>query len=177
MALDYFESLESFYLPDCDPDDPVGTRDAIAEALSEIPGFDVPEPRLDDDELAASPPHVLFGWCYDYDMSIALFAIPVDELSESLAVAMKKVDRKAYAHHELTLGDDFAQAYVRIDAALGLPLVDDYFESFPNTIDAADIDCLSRHRVAYGEEGEDVHFEDGALDRRFVAAYYVCRAQ
>jgi hypothetical protein len=134
----------------------------------------VPASKLREDELRAMPGHVLFGWQYDRDLSLSLYAIPEAKVSPALRAAMETANFKSYAYDELALGDERAQAFARIDAAMGLG---EHKEGAAAAIPAADRDCIAPYRILYLEDGEAPVIEAGGFDKRFVAAFSVRRAQ
>ena len=176
MALDYFDDLEDLYMPALDSKSPAKARKELIKTMGEFK-LKLPTAALSDAQLEKMPPHVLFGWQFDAALSLWLHAIPEAKLSPALLAAMKETNSRAYAYHEMSLGDDRAKAFVRIDAAMGVNGFEACIEGFADSIDAADRNCLAEYRVAAFEDGEDPVFEEGALDKRFVAAYTARRCQ
>ena len=77
----------------------------------------------------------------------------------------------------MALGDEKAKAFVRIDAAMGVPGYDKCIEGFADEIADADKQCLTKYRVAYFEDEEEPKIKRGACDKRCVAAHAVRRSQ
>src|SRR5687768_6337853 len=119
MAFDYFEDLEDFYLPEIDATKPKKARDELIKVLKEFK-LDVKATKMDDAQLSKMPPHVLFAWQHDLDLALSFYAIPEGKLSKALAGALRTARNKCYAYHEMSLGDEMAKAFVRIDAAMGV---------------------------------------------------------
>jgi hypothetical protein len=176
MPFDYFEDLEDFYLPEIDATNPKKAREKLIKTLAEF-DLDVPAAKMDDKHLRAIPGHVLFAWQYDHDLSLSLYAIPEAKLSKALAGALKNASNKCYAYHEMSLGDERAQAFVRIDAAMGIKGFDVPIKGFAGSIAKSDRDCLAAYRIAYFESDKKPKIKKGALDKRFVASYAVHRAE
>lgn len=174
MAFDYFEDLEDFYLNLDGATTAVAAQHRIAKILGEFK-IKVPKTKLREAALQELPGHVLFGWQFDHLMSLSLFAIPEDKLSSALRAAMETANFKSYAFHELSLGDERAQAFTRIDAAMGLP---EHTAAAFDDIALEDRKCiLPSYRVAVIEHDEKPIIEAGGFEKRFVAAYAVRRAQ
>lgn len=183
MSFDYFEDLEDFELWADSEGGPGKAREDILSTLSDR-DLEIPASDLSEAELQAMPGHVLFAFQYDSDLSLSFYAVPEDKLSEPLRAAMKAASGYAYAYHELSLGDEQARAFIRLDAAAGLEDFDEYIEEFDGSMDGfsktiaeSDRNCLEPFRVAYFEDEKDPVVAEGALDKRFVAAYSVRRAQ
>ncbi len=176
MALEFFDDLCELVFPDCDPENASASRDGIIEVLTDL-DVSVDAAQMSEEELLALPGHVLFAWVYDYDMSLTLYAILESALSDQLAEALKIADNSGYAYDEMAVGDDGGQAFIRIDAAMGLEVADDLIELLSAPIPKADIDCFRPYQIARFEDGEEPEIEDGAFDKRFVSSCTVRRSQ
>jgi hypothetical protein len=176
MAFDYFDDLQDFYLPDIDAAKPEQARKQIIKTLNEFK-LRIKAEKLNDAQLRDMPGHVLFAWQHDRDLALSLYAIPEKKLSKALAGAMQTASNKCYTYHEMSLADDRAKAFVRIDAAMGVEGFDVPIEGFAKSIDKSDRNCLADYRIAYFESDEKPQIEKNAFDKRFVAAYAVKRSQ
>jgi len=177
MSIDYTLDLEDFQMVNVSAYESVAAaRAGILETFEDCQ-IEVPAADMTEEELLALPGHVLFGYRYDRDLSLSVFAIPESKLSEALAAAFVAADGRAYEFHEMSLGNDLAKAFVRIDTAMGTEGFDKCIEGFVETIDDGDKDCLAVYRIAFIEDEEDYEIAEGAFDKRFVASYEVQRVQ
>jgi hypothetical protein len=174
MELDYFEQLEDFYLPECDPRDATKARAAILETLENFE-LEVSAAEMTDADLRAQPGYVLFAWRHDRDLSLAFYAIPDSKLSPTLAAALSAAHNSTYTDFEMSTGHENAEAFARIDAAMGVPGYEQRIQGL--SVADSDKECLSTYRVAYFEDSEQPKIKRGAFDKRFVAASAVRRSQ
>ena len=136
---------------------------------------------LPEEAWADAEPHVLFGYQYDSDMTLYLYAIPTAALSEALRTSLQTVNYQAFAYHELMIGDDASKAFMRIEAAAAVEDWEDLLECFEDEaipdfgeeIPESDRECWEAYAI--GELGDDVEITDGGLAKRFVASYMVRR--
>ncbi len=167
MGFNYFDDLEDFDLYFNDGADADGVHGQLAENFGQYEALEFDFPSAAPD----GAPHVLIGWRNDSDLALSLFAVPEEKLPPELRQAFALVTCSAYAYHEMSLGDDEAKAFQRAHHALTGETDDDLLQSAGLTLPDAEAKCLAPYRVAYFEHKADAKVEDGALGRRFIAAY------